>query len=86
MTTVSPSVDVPAVRAIITDILELEDHELTNTSLFIEDHDADSLGAIEILSRMEKDLGVVIPQEDLVKLVNLDAVLAVLATAERRTS
>ncbi|GHA72413.1 acyl carrier protein [Streptomyces termitum] len=78
------TVDVTTVRAIIVDILELEDDELTATSLFIEDHGADSLGAIEILSRIEKELGVVIPQEDLVKLVNLEAVLGVLATAERR--
>ncbi|THA74586.1 acyl carrier protein [Streptomyces sp. A0592] len=83
--TVNTPVDVPAVRAIITDILELDDDELTGTSLFIEDHGADSLGAIEILSRIEKELGVVIPQDDLVKLVHLDAVLEVLATAERRT-
>ncbi|MFJ8014483.1 acyl carrier protein [Streptomyces sp. NPDC096339] len=82
--TVNTHVDVTAVRAIIVDILELEDDELTNTSLFVEDHGADSLGAIEILSRIEKELGVVIPQDDLVKLVNLDAVLDVLATAERR--
>ncbi|MBZ9596747.1 acyl carrier protein [Streptomyces yangpuensis] len=82
---VNTPVDVPAVRAIITDILELDDAELTGTSLFIEDHGADSLGAIEILSRIEKELGVVIPQDDLVKLVHLDAVLEVLATAERRT-
>ncbi|MFE2290350.1 acyl carrier protein [Streptomyces sp. NPDC059452] len=82
--TVNTPVDVTAVRAIVVDILELEDDELTGSSLFVEDHGADSLGAIEILSRIEKELGVVIAQEDLVKLVNLDAVLAVLATAERR--
>ncbi|MBC9710973.1 acyl carrier protein [Streptomyces sp. TRM66268-LWL] len=82
--TVNTPVDVSAVRAIIIDILELEDDELTNTSLFIEDHGADSLGAIEILSRIEKELGVVLPQDDLVKLIHLDAVLEVLATAERR--
>ncbi|MFF9977460.1 acyl carrier protein [Streptomyces erythrochromogenes] len=83
--TVNTPVDVQAVRAIVTDILELEDDELTGTSLFIEDHGADSLGAIEILSRIEKELGVVIPQDDLVKLIHLDAVLEVLAAAERRT-
>ncbi|MFE3515082.1 acyl carrier protein [Streptomyces sp. NPDC059166] len=82
--TVNTPVDVKAVRAVIIDILELEDEELTGTSLFVEDHGADSLGAIEILSRIEKDLGVVLPQDDLVKLIHLDAVLEVLATAERR--
>ncbi|WP_431033787.1 acyl carrier protein [Streptomyces sp. P6-2-1] len=82
--TVNTTVDIPAVRAIIVDVLELEDEELTGTSLFIEDHGADSLGAIEILSRVENELGVVIDQDDLVKLVHLDAVLAVLADTARR--
>ena len=82
--TVNASADVAAVRSIILDVLELEDEEHTATSLFIEDHGADSLGAIEILSRIEAELGVVIPQEDLVKLVHFDAVLEVLATAEGR--
>ncbi|MEV6399596.1 acyl carrier protein [Streptomyces sp. NPDC051907] len=82
--TVNATADVAAVRAIIIDVLELEDDELTETSLFIEDHGADSLGAIEILSRIEAELGVVIPQEELVKLTNLESVLEVLATAEGR--
>ncbi|MFI1398429.1 acyl carrier protein [Streptomyces sp. NPDC020681] len=82
--TVNAPADVAAVRAIIIDVLELDAEELTSTSLFIEDHGADSLGAIEILSRIEAELGVVIPQEDLIKLVHLDAVLEVLATAEGR--
>lgn len=83
--TVNTPVDVTAVRAIIIDILEIEDDELTGTSLFVDDHGADSLGAIEILSRVERELGVVVPQGDLVRMTHLDAVLQVLATAERRT-
>ncbi|KJY48067.1 MULTISPECIES: acyl carrier protein [Streptomyces] len=64
-------------REIIIEVLELEAGELTDTSGFIEDHDADSLLAIEILARIEKDLGVVIPQDDLVEMGNLNGVRAV---------
>ncbi|MFH8972850.1 acyl carrier protein [Streptomyces sp. NPDC017890] len=83
--TSNTAADVAAVRSIIIDILELPEDELTSTSLFVDDHGADSLGAIEILSRIEKELNIVIPQEHLTKMVNLDSVLEVIATAERRT-
>ncbi|MFE7168815.1 acyl carrier protein [Streptomyces sp. NPDC057616] len=64
-------------REIIIEVLELEADELTDTSSFIDDHDADSLLAIEILARIEKDLGVTIPQDDLTEMGNLDGVRAV---------
>ncbi|MCN9244841.1 phosphopantetheine-binding protein [Streptomyces sp. RY43-2] len=64
-------------REIIIEVLELEADELTDTSSFVDDHDADSLLAIEILARIEKDLGITIPQDDLVDMGNLDGVRAV---------
>jgi acyl carrier protein len=66
-------------RAIVIDVLELEPEELTDTSSFIDDHDADSLLAIEILARIEKDLGVAIPQDDLTRMTNLDGVRTVVS-------
>jgi acyl carrier protein len=66
-------------RAIVIDVLELEPEELTDTSSFIDDHDADSLLAIEILARIEKDLVVAIPQDDLTEMTNLDGVRAVVS-------
>jgi acyl carrier protein len=66
-------------RAIVIDVLELEPEELTDTSSFIDDHDADSLLAIEILARIEKDLGVAIPQDDLTQMTNLDGVRSVVS-------
>jgi len=56
---------------IVTEVLELEDDELTDTSLFVEDHDADSLRAIEIMSRLEKKFEVRIPQNDLPRMTNV---------------
>lgn len=67
------------IREIALDVLELEEDELTMTSLFQEDHDADSLRAIEILARIEKEFKVEIPQSELPRMVNIEAVYAVVA-------
>ncbi len=64
-------------REIIAEVLEIEPEEMTETSLFIEDHEADSLRAIEILARIEKTYQIEIPQSDLTELVNLAAVYEV---------
>lgn len=66
-------------KEIAVEVLELEDDEITLTSLFIEDHDADSLRAIEILARIEKKYKVDIPQSELPKMVNLQEVYNIVA-------
>jgi acyl carrier protein len=66
-------------REIAAEVLELEPEEITETSLFVDDHGADSLRAIEILARIEKKYRVEIPQSDLPKMVNLAAVYDVVA-------
>jgi acyl carrier protein len=66
------------IREIVTEVLEIEPEELGDTDLFIEDHGADSLRAIEILARLEKKYRVEIPQSELPKMVNLVAVYQVL--------
>jgi acyl carrier protein len=60
-------------------VLEIEPEEITDTSLFAEDHEADSLRAIEILARIEKLYKVDIPQSELPKMVNLQAVYEIVA-------
>jgi acyl carrier protein len=62
------------IREIVAEVLELESDEITETSRFKEDHDADSLRAIEILARLEKLYKVEIPQEELVNMTHLTAV------------
>lgn len=64
-------------RDIVTDVLELEPGELTETSHFVNDHDADSLMAIDIIARIEREMGVRIPNEALPKMINLAAVVDV---------
>jgi len=65
------------IRELVCDILELDEDEVTETSLFKEDHDADSLRAIEILATLEKTFQIKIPQEELPRMVNLQGVQAV---------
>lgn len=70
------------IKEIVSEILEIDPEEMTDTSLFKEDHDADSLGAIEILSALERTFGVEIDQAELTRMVNLEGVIAVVAEAQ----
>lgn len=69
------------IKELVCDILELEEDEVTETSLFKEDHDADSLRAIEILATLEKKFQIKIPQEELVNMVSLDGVYHVVSNS-----
>lgn len=70
------------IKDIVCDILELEPDEVTDTSHFVDDHGADSLLAIEILSALEKKYHVKIEQTDLDRMGDLDGVYAVLAECD----
>lgn len=65
-------------RAMVAEVLELEPEELTDTGDFMEDYEADSLRAIEILARIDKTYKIEIPQAELPELRNLKAVHAAL--------
>ncbi|AQA12099.1 acyl carrier protein [Streptomyces samsunensis] len=69
------------IKEIVTDILEIDPDEVTETSLFKEEHDADSLRAIEILAALEKTFNVVIDQSELARMVNLRGVYEVVSDA-----
>lgn len=62
------------IKSLVSDVLEVESDELTDTSRFVEDHDADSMRLIEILSSLELNLKVTIPQSELPRMVNLAGV------------
>jgi acyl carrier protein len=70
------------IAEIVSEILEIDLDELTETSLFIEDHDADSLRAIEILSSLEREFGIVIDQSELARMVNLEGIYEVVSKSE----
>lgn len=69
------------IKVLVCDILELEQEEVTPTSLFKEEHGADSLRAIEILATLEKRFAIKIPQSEMAKMVNLAGVHAVVRSA-----
>ncbi|MGW7362894.1 acyl carrier protein [Streptomyces sp. NPDC054841] len=69
------------IKEIICDILEIDADEMTDTSRFKEDHEADSMGAIEILSQLERAFGVDIDQAELARMVNLEGVITVVNDA-----
>ncbi|WP_345812293.1 acyl carrier protein [Paraburkholderia sp. PREW-6R] len=69
------------IKDVVSEILEIEPSEMSSTSLFKEDHGADSLRAIEILASLEKTFGVEIPQSALTRMVNLEGVYGVVQEA-----
>ncbi len=79
MTTAINQAKMDELAEIAVEVLEIEDDEITPTSMFIEDHDADSLRAIEILARIEKKYKIDIPQAELPNMVNLQEVYGVVA-------
>ncbi|MFI9100885.1 acyl carrier protein [Streptomyces fildesensis] len=67
------------IREIVCDILEIEEEDVSDTSLFKEEHDADSLRAIEILAGLEKEFNITIDQSELARMVHLKGVYEVVA-------
>jgi acyl carrier protein len=71
------SEQIQQLRDILIDVLEIEPEELTETSHFVNDHDADSLMAIDIIASIEREIGVHIPNEALPQMTSLKAVIEI---------
>jgi acyl carrier protein len=69
------------IAEIVSEVLEINRADLTEDSLFKEDHGADSLRAIEILAALERSFGVEINQAELSRMVNLRGIQEVVAEA-----
>lgn len=83
-TTVTLDADAKArIKDMVCEILEIEPAEVTGTSLFKEEHEADSLLAIEILAALERAFGVTIDQAELPRMVHLEGVYTVVSEAPR---
>ncbi|MDQ7807621.1 acyl carrier protein [Amycolatopsis sp. A133] len=72
------------IKTTVCEILEIDEGEVTETSLFKEDHDADSLRAIEILAVLERTQQITIDQSALAEMVNLAGVYRVVEQAAAR--
>lgn len=66
------------VREIVAKVVELDESSLTRTGLLVEEHGADSLDAIEILTHLETTFSVEIDPKAASRMVNIDAILEIL--------
>ena len=60
------------IRAMIAEVAEMEDDEVTGEKSFVEDLGFDSMMALEIFAKLEKQYKIKIPEEELTKLSNLN--------------
>jgi acyl carrier protein len=68
-----------AIREAVADILEIEPDEITWTSDFQRDHEADSLQRIEVLAALERRFGITIDDALFPRLTDLSSTYAVVA-------
>ncbi|MCP2164087.1 acyl carrier protein [Goodfellowiella coeruleoviolacea] len=83
----TPSALQDKIREIVAEELELDQDELSDTGHFVDDYDADSLSLITVIARIEKELGVAVPRDQLTEMATLEQVFAVVgqyATGESR--
>lgn len=67
------------IREAVADILEIEPDEISWTSSFQQDHDADSMQRIEILAALERRFDITIDQSMLPRMTDLSSTYAVVA-------
>jgi acyl carrier protein len=71
------------VKKVVCGLLEVDENEITDTGLFVDEYNADSLQAIEILAGLEREFNVVIGQDRVLEMVNLRSVYQVVAETAR---
>ena len=63
------------IRAIIIDVLNVDEDEVSVDTTFVDDLGADSLDVVQIIMGIEEEFGIEIPQEEAEKIVTVgDAV------------
>lgn len=67
------------IREIVCEHLEIEDDELSETSAFIEEHEADSLTMMDVLAALEKKFGITIDQKQFARMTDLRSAYEVVA-------
>lgn len=73
------------IRDIIAEILERDPKEITLDAHLVEDLNADSMMALEILAALEKKYKVVIPEDSLPKLTSLRKILELTENLRKKT-
>lgn len=79
MTTAVTEQRLTRIREIVAEHLEIDPAELTDDSNFIDDHDADSLGLIDVLAALEKEFRIEIGQTQFARMLDVRSVYEVIA-------
>ncbi|MFJ5721483.1 acyl carrier protein [Streptomyces sp. NPDC093149] len=69
--TTTPALDKEELRDLVADVLDLDVAEVTDTAHFMEDLEVDSLMALEIVVRLEKEYGVRLAESELTSITSL---------------
>lgn len=59
------------VKRIVAEQLEVDEHEIKNTSSFVDDLKADSLDTVELVMALEEEFNAEIPDEDAEKIATV---------------
>jgi acyl carrier protein len=77
--TTAVSERVEQIRTIVCEHLEIENGQLSDTSHFIEEHEADSLALMDVLAALEKKFSITIDQTQFARMTNVRNVYEVVA-------
>jgi acyl carrier protein len=61
------------VREIIAEEIEMDPDEIEESKSFVDEYEADSMSVIQVFGRVERELGVAIPQEEMKNMTDLNA-------------
>ena len=64
------------IKAIIAEILELEEDTINNDASIIDDLGADSIAVMEIVMELEEEFGVEVPTDDILELKTLNDIVS----------
>ena len=62
------------VKVIVAEEIDVETEELDETANFVEEYDADSMSLIQTFSRIERELKVPVPQEEINNMTDLQSI------------
>ncbi|GAA3892872.1 hypothetical protein GCM10023084_52110 [Streptomyces lacrimifluminis] len=83
--TTTSGLDKEQLRDLVADVLDLDVAEVTDDAHFVDDLDVDSLMALEITVRLEKEYGVRLAETELASITSLQSTYELLGHKLRET-
>lgn len=83
--TTASGLDKEQLRDLVADVLDLDVAEVTDEAHFVDDLDVDSLMALEITVRLEKEYGVRLAETELTSITSLQGTYELLGRKLRET-